>query len=697
MQTTDDKGVLYLDSEAVAGDIFIPHAFAMEKLKNATSQYLDMKMSYDRHILELKSSHDSHCQQTQQFYEGYIKEVKRKAKQHVEGQSALKQDMLDDSRQKVADSEEVVERLRDQLTNLRLTYQEDSRSLKQQLSLANENETVLQTRVYDASVRSECAAVISDLVMQAEFIFMRQNFDDKMAIASGKTLSLSISGDKTAKANNEEKSRIQTEMKTDRECRATMQAMLLRIEIDAHNQQVARDDHDRSAGEKLRDKCQAAEMSILSLTADSVAAKSELSNLQIASDKSAAVFSAIISQHESFQSNLQNDHEVAMTALNKELNKLSVALIAADLSVQSTTAASLDAEKLRDSLDRALVRELLSNMVADVSDRQLCQINLILATERADHKKDMTANDCTISDLQHQLKVLSQHAEIKAETCEQRNRGTGIASNGVSASALVVKSEAVSAVHPLDNKPSFGTASESQDAVALRLKLSQVEKRLLDEKQTVSLLEGQKTKSKSIITKWVAQFEVDNKRPPIDADKEMVRDKYQTYKSDTRTLKCSVAVVDSLQKEKAEIEEHLLLLNTNSDGNMILTTGSPCADKAAGDSSVSSTVPVTSMKQSSSGSVQSERGSRGEDMIVIEGLEDTVYQLQQDISHSAATASKVAEENAILAQQLDLITREKRTDIVKRFEQEIISLTAQTSHLKESLIQLEAVKAKNTA
>ena len=697
MQATDDKGALYLDNKAVDGDIFIPHAFAMEKLKSATTQYIDMKMSYDQHILQLRTSHDSHCQQTQLFYEGYIKELKRKAKQHVEGQSALKQEMLDDSRQKVADSEEVVERLRDQLAYLRLTYQEDSRSLKQQLSLANENEAVLQARIYDASVRSECAAVISDLILMTECTLLRQNFEDKMDIASGKILSLSISGVKTAKAGHEEKYRIQTDIKTERECRAAMQAMLLRIEIDAHNQQIVRNNNERIAVEELRDKCQAAEMSALSLSADSVAAMTELSNLQIATDKSAAVFSAIISQHETFQSSLKNDHEVAMIALNKELKKLSVALAAADLSVQSTTAVSLDAEKLRDSLSMALVRECLSNMVADVSDRHLCQTSQVLATERANHEKDTAANDFTISGLQNQLEAL------KAEASGQSDRGKVIASNGVLASALVAKSEVVCAITPLDNKAVLGTALESQEAAALRLKISQVERQLLAEKQSVSLLDVQKNKSKSTITKWVAQFEVDNKRPPKDADKEMVRDKYQAYKSDTRDLKSAVAVVDGLKRELAELEVLLLHQNTNSEGNMTLSTAAPCAvtfsvDKSVDGNSISTAASVAFTVKSSSRTLLSDSGSRGgEDITVIEGLEDTVYQLQQDITQSTAAASKIAEDNAILAQQLDLMTKEKRTDVVKRFEQEIVSLTAQTGHLKESLSQLEAVKARNTA
>ena len=696
MQATDDKDALYLDNKAVAGDIFIPHAFAMEKLKSATSQYIDMKMSYDQHILHLRNSHDSHCQQTQLFYEGYIKELKRKAKQHVEGQSALKQEILDDSRRKVADSEEIVERLRDQLAYLRLTYQEDSRSLKQQLSLANENEAVLQARIYDASVRSECAAVISDLILMTECTLLRQNFEDKMDIASGKILSLSISGVKTAKAGHEEKYRIQTDIKTERECRAAMQAMLLRIEIDAHNQQIVRNNNERIAVEELRDKCQAAEMSALSLSADSVAAMTELSNLQIATDKSAAVFSAIISQHETFQSSLKNDHEVAMIALNKELKKLSVALAAADLSVQSTTAVSLDAEKLRDSLSMALVRECLTNMVADVSDRQLFQTNQVLATERANYEKDTAAYDCAISGLQNQLEAL------KAEASGQRDRGKVIASNGVLASAPVAKSEVVCAIPSLDNKAVLGTALESQEAIALRLKISQVERQLLAEKQSVSLLDIQKNKSKSTITKWVAQFEVDNKRPPKDADKEMVRDKYQTYKSDTRDLKSAVAVVDGLKRELAELEVLLLHQNTNSEGSMTLSAAALCAeslsvDKSVDGNSISTAAPVTSTVKSSSRALLSDSGSRGEDIIVIEGLEDTVYQLQQDITQSTAAASKMAKDNAILAQQLDLMTREKRTDVVKRFEQEIVSLTAQTGHLKESLTQLEAVKAKNTA
>ena len=711
MPTADQKGILYLDNETVKGDCFIPHAFALEKLKIASSQYIDMKISYDQHIADLKASHDSHCKKTQIFYEEYIKEMKCKAKQHVEGQSILKQEILDDFRQKFADSEEVVERLRDQLSNLRLTFQEDSRSLKQQLTVANENEIVLHAREYDASVRNECATVISDLLIQIEATLLRQDFNEKMCIASKRIEYLTGCVVKTSTAACKENNRIHTEMKTERECRVVMQSILLQIDMDAAQEQKARNNQMDMAEKELRERCQAAEMSVIALTAGTVTAKAaeslrEAQNHQIASDKSAAALTAMAAQHELLQNSLQQDHDGEVAALNKQFIELSSALATATaLSAETSRVDCIKAEKLRCSLNRAQVQACVSSMVADVSDRELWQTNQILLDERVSHKKDISTTDCVVSGLEQQVKELLQHIESMAVAEEKRERDILIEE---AAAVPSVAEAAVSVVPPVTVSTviAVDTAVESQEILALRLEISRVEKELIVEKQTVSVLDVRKTNSKAIIVGWVAQFEVENKRAPVDADKEMVRDKYQTYKNDTMNLKSAIAVTDGLQRKKADLEEKLLKLNKATKvlsvvprpKLSVITDQLVCTDAANSKGaaiSISSPVPVTSLIQTPSRFFLSERGPRPEDVVMIEGLEDSVYQLQQDIAQSTATVVKLSEESIHLTQQLDAITREKRTDVVKRFEEEILSLTAQRGELKESIVQLETVRAKN--
>jgi peptidoglycan hydrolase CwlO-like protein len=50
-----------------------------------------------------------------------------------------------------------------------------------------------------------------------------------------------------------------------------------------------------------------------------------------------------------------------------------------------------------------------------------------------------------------------------------------------------------------------------------------------------------------------------------------------------------------------------------------------------------------------------------------------------------------------LVSQVDALVKEKRTDVVKRFEDEIERLNAQTSDLNDKIAALTAERAKNDA
>lgn len=89
--------------EPIQGSNFIPYTFALEKLKVASLEYYELKNSYEEHIIQLKSFHEKHCQQTQTFYEEYIKDMKGKAKYHIEGQQTLRIEMESNLREQVCD------------------------------------------------------------------------------------------------------------------------------------------------------------------------------------------------------------------------------------------------------------------------------------------------------------------------------------------------------------------------------------------------------------------------------------------------------------------------------------------------------------------------------------------------------------------------------------------------------------------
>jgi hypothetical protein len=232
-----DKVVVPYSSDE--GENFVPHSFALSKLKIASLEYAELKRSYEEYVIELKDSHEQHCQQNQRFYEEYIREVKKKAKFHVEGQRNLKEKMESDFQTQVGNSDEVIERLRDQLTDLRLTHQEESRALKRQFNEAKDNEIKLRDLSTDEFIRKECAGVISDVLLRVEMSFLMLDQEDERGDASKK---LSILTADINKLNDEAEAQqkfVQNEKDIEFHCKEALHLMLYEIENKEWQQEKA--------------------------------------------------------------------------------------------------------------------------------------------------------------------------------------------------------------------------------------------------------------------------------------------------------------------------------------------------------------------------------------------------------------------------------------------------------------------------
>jgi chromosome segregation ATPase len=83
--------------------------------------------------------------------------------------------------------------------------------------------------------------------------------------------------------------------------------------------------------------------------------------------------------------------------------------------------------------------------------------------------------------------------------------------------------------------------------------------------------------------------------------------------------------------------------------------------------------------------------------LTVEQLDDQLYQLKQEYERVVAEKEKNEVERAFLATQVDTLVKEKRTDVVKRYEEDIERLKETHSVLNEKIATLTAEKVKNEA
>lgn len=733
------------------GEIFVPHSFALAKLKIASSEYVELKRNYEEYIIELKESHEQHCQQNQRFYEEYIREVKKKAKYHVEGQRDLNGKMEIDFQNQVANSEEIIERLRDQLTDLRLAHQEDSRALRKQFSEAKDNETKLRDLSKNEFTHQECAGVMSDLLLRVEMFSLMSDQENERGDASKRFSTLTAD---VTRMNDDAKALqkvVRNEKDTEFQCKEVMQLMLHQMETREWQQE--------------KDMLKTAEKMIALLSANSSEAEllkarecSRLEEeLQVASESHTDFLRLLSQQHETevglllqryeeavavHEEHIQIQHDITVVlevegclqrlVTKIEINQDSLLAITStnDTAMTAATAVHVrenDREKiqilekkgetdnnllisqlkdeiiqLRGNLDQALVSACLDSVLTRVCDREAHKI-IDYIPSKIEYITETKL--CEDSLLKERITFLEEQVSqlIKAATA---------------ASALEKKASPISPHEIKSSDPSVPViapdsnedkAKETTKEEELRISLIRIQEELSLAVASLTPMGEEKEMNKSMIQRWATDFTKENGRDPTDDDKKAVRSKYQAYQKSTKTLKSTITLVSSLEIKIKDIEEELLKLTAEriaeegahvsstdeSDFGTVTPLGSPSKmeiqpsfKRAASFKRAPSLVNINTDGKDL-------EAIKEENNAAIEGLEDKIYQLQQDLEVTFSANAKGAEDNLLLTEQLAALIKEKRTDIVKRYEEEIATLRAEGATLQSSLTELKAFKARN--
>lgn len=178
MIASDGRGFVSPSCEAIEARCYVPQTLAVEKLKKASLNYSQLKFDCDRHILELTEGYNDHRQRTQTFYENFIREIKVMAKSQIDSQHAANCRIVDNINRDLKISVLEVERLRDQLTFVRLEHQVESRSLRTQISSANDREILLNRQALDETVRTSCISMITELIAKIELTNTTSRYEE---------------------------------------------------------------------------------------------------------------------------------------------------------------------------------------------------------------------------------------------------------------------------------------------------------------------------------------------------------------------------------------------------------------------------------------------------------------------------------------------------------------------------------------
>jgi chromosome segregation ATPase len=412
---------------------------------------------------------------------------------------------------------------------------------------------------------------------------------------------------------------------------------------------------------------------------------------------------------------LSKDYEKKMQLLQKELNdnrqKVSELLEEKESSASVASNSgnpqlSKKIQKLQDDRDRLEVEVTLMSMVNKISERNFART--ILGTTPSSVEDDKEKNR-----LRNELKQLKQQLSKAHQELE------------------TAKSTAAPAVNP-------EILRLTQKIETLVQTIQELEKKLFLATTEVKDATVERDNFKIQIKDWTTQFREENGREPEVADKALIRDKYQNYKITSLKVKDLETGVLELQKtteerkaELVQLQEQLVQLQAATGG----VGSSPTLRQASVQNltrlASSSQMVARSVAEMVDAEVQviaadlrailavpkpteddkpkSPREEKAEmaditkqqfdelqqqQIEAMEQLEDQLFAMKEDISKLKTANQEIETERSFLSSQLETLIKEKRTDVVKRFEEEITELNKKSSDLEEQTTHLTIEKQK---
>ena len=224
----------------------------------------------------------------------------------------------------------------------------------------------------------------------------------------------------------------------------------------------------------------------------------------------------------------------------------------------------------------------------------------------------------------------------------------------------------------------------------------EIEKNLIETTKSLQAALVERELYKGQIKDWTKQFQVENGREPEVNDKALIRDKFQIYKNTTSKVKEFEGIVQPLEKEKKEKALQIQQL----EKQLVLIAG-PL--EVGGQQRLSSIDPITVASVTAVENCKPEMTDIAKQQFeeimqkhneVLEQLDNQIFDLKEQLSKLKLVNQEIETQKNFINQQLQALINEKRTDVLKRFEDELAELNKKSTELNETVTRLTIDKEK---
>lgn len=495
------------DSVFISKEEYIPYVFAEGKVRQMAADMTTIREKYEKHIAVMTESSNSKIAELKEYYDNYIKDMKRKALHHL------------DLQQKVFDGKE-------QLGRLNLQALEDR--IEELLDLNSKNRLEFQERIKvieresDRSVdqKMTCGLVLREMCdelerREAAAVTEEQRRQRERAMAASRSREMQAAMIRKGVGDS-------------------LQALLHQLDMDSmHAQQQETEERVMAAFVQASGRENDLTKQFEDMKAQSARAQEERER----------------QRDESFEARLQEMQDRdAMELLARDA---AMDEMRADKSrLQSAIA------DLRSKIARMQVEMSLAAVVAQVELREVAALKAQMKESDAfisklmtEQSEDGAKHSAMIAQLQESKR---QCVDLLAERDSERQRADNALRDLEQARSAAPDGESSRRGSAFEVGPrQIGAVPSAADPVPLhlRLKLQALQDKLEDDtKREIALTEA-KSESKHELKAWLSEFEANNGRPADNQDKEVVKDKFENQKnvsdplSSMRSGSCYLTIV----------------------------------------------------------------------------------------------------------------------------------------------------------
>ncbi|RYH23039.1 hypothetical protein EON65_18385, partial [archaeon] len=757
---------------------YIPKDFAEQKVKALTNNTNQLKETYHAHIGRLDSHYQTALKDCKDHYESIIKDLKKKAARHVEVNKQMRQQVEDRLNRELRQSEDALEELRDDMARLNRDYQDEMRKLKTKLHDAEDEISKQRVILQDHDSRSESKLLTTEIISAIEIRELEQQHQDTSDSLWRQIDELKQSYESQLQVQNDQHNiQLQTvydNLQTTEQCRESLNDMLVTLEIQELKRNFQTMASLRSQMDELVLASQLSEQEVarqrleLQSALEAHSAMSEQSQqyvqeIDLVRNQYEADKALIVLQHEEALGELNCIHEEQLELLRKEnassevkicLNEIVLAIMQNSLHVAeegvryhsrelthsqsslqvlqqvhneklsqshgayteqlTSLQKKYDAEvhRLVDQNNRLEVALVLEDIVGRVVHNYSPLLGIVAASGGTAGSVSVPAS--VLEEIQHMKAELETARKIIAEKQKTVNQSGDLA-------AIIPPSGG-------DQAPaSSDLSAEETELSALKLQLAELTPSLKDAEQRLRVMVEDRERVKVEIKDWTKKFQEEQGREPEVADKALIKDKYQKYKTVSSMSKEQEAKVEEVKGKKEAVEKEIRRLEgivgrqkREAAGGVFrepvdmkdqevqvvpheLRQGAHQQLSAIGGASVANLKKLMeggAGEASKDGAAAASKQAELLEQIQraheeeLEKLEDQLYDLRVQTESLTKEKAALESEKDFVAKQLESLIKEKRTDVIKRFEEDLERLTTSQKDLNEKVTSLNSEKVR---